>query len=166
MKFALLTLLSALVLTGQSARRAPSFALPDSKLAQHDILSYRGKVLLLDFMRTDCPRCGELAGTLEQLKREFGDRIVVLSIVTYPADNQTTVAKFAAANGLTTPMLFDCGQVTASYAKATPQSPTVHLPRLFVIGRDGSILHDFDYDEDEARLKPAPLSSLIRAVLK
>jgi len=45
-------LLSAQPLSG---RRAPSFSLPDSKLKQHDILDYRGKWLLLDFMQNDYP---------------------------------------------------------------------------------------------------------------
>ena len=36
-----------------SGRRAPSFSLSDSALKQHDILDYRGRWLLIDFMRTD-----------------------------------------------------------------------------------------------------------------
>ena len=40
-----------------AGRRAPSFSLPDSKLVQHDILDYRGKWLIVDFMKTDCPHC-------------------------------------------------------------------------------------------------------------
>jgi len=38
---------------GLSGRRAPSFALPDSNMKSYDILDYRGRWLLLDYMKTD-----------------------------------------------------------------------------------------------------------------
>src|ERR1700722_18277444 len=63
-----------------SGRRAPSFSLPDSSLTQHDILDYRGHWLLLDFMRTDCPHCAALSKVLEQVQKQFGAKIAVLSI--------------------------------------------------------------------------------------
>ena len=42
---------------------------------------YRGKVVLLDFMRTDCPKCKALTGVLEKVKAKYGDKIQVLTIV-------------------------------------------------------------------------------------
>jgi len=65
-----LLFVAALLLTGQSlsGRRAPSFALPDSTLKAFDLQDYRGRWLLLDFMKTDCPHCKALTQKLEQLK--------------------------------------------------------------------------------------------------
>jgi cytochrome oxidase Cu insertion factor (SCO1/SenC/PrrC family) len=57
---------------GLSGRRAPSFTLPDSNLKAYDILDFRGHWLLLDFMKTDCPRCKALTQILEQVKRHVG----------------------------------------------------------------------------------------------
>ena len=128
-------------------RRAPGFSLPDSKFKQHDMQDYRGKVVLIEFMRTDCPKCQELTKTLEQVRAKYGDKIQLLSIVTAPPDNQQTVSRYIAANKVTYPFLFDCGQVTASYLQITPQNPTAHFPHLLVIDKAGMIRRDLAGDD-------------------
>jgi hypothetical protein len=75
-----------------SGRRAPSFSLPDSTITQHDILDYRGKWLLLDFMKTDCPHCAVLSKTLEQIKTQFGPKVGILSVLISPPETTTTLA--------------------------------------------------------------------------
>jgi peroxiredoxin len=122
-------------------RRAPGFSLPDISLKQHDLQDYRGKVVIIDFMKTDCPHCQELTKTLEQIKAKYGDKIQVLSVVTLP-DNQTTVGRYIATHKATSPFLFDCGQMTASFLQITPKNPTVHLPHVVVVDRNGMIRRD------------------------
>src|SRR5204862_6034952 len=86
-----------------SGRRAPSFSLPDSKIVQHDILDYRGRWLIIDFMRTDCPHCKALSKTLEGVKKTYGAKLEILAI-TLPPDNTNTVAAYTAENHVTYPM--------------------------------------------------------------
>jgi peroxiredoxin len=131
-------------------RRAPGFSLPDITLKQHDLQDYRGKVVIIDFMKTDCPHCQELTKTLEQIKTKFGDKIQVLSVVN-PPDNQTTVGRYITAFKATSPFLFDCGQMTASFLQITPKNPTVHLPHVVVVDRNGMIRRDLA--EDAANLQ-------------
>ena len=38
-----------------SNRRAPGFSLPDLNHKQYDLGDYRGRVVLIDIMKTDCP---------------------------------------------------------------------------------------------------------------
>src|SRR5689334_17466218 len=95
---------------GLSNRRAPSFSLPDSALQQHDILDYRGNWLLLAFIHSECPVCVQLSTKLDGVKKKYGAKVAVLSIVT-PPENQTTVAKYLAQSKSTSPILFDSGQV-------------------------------------------------------
>ena len=144
MRFLLLAVVLALPAAAQSplGRRAPGFSLPDSQFRQHDIQDYRGKVVLIEFMRTDCPKCQELTKTLEQVRAKYGDKIQILSVVTAPPDNHGTVAKYVTANKITYPFLFDCGQMTASYLQITPKNPTVHFPHLLVIDKAGMIRRD------------------------
>jgi len=71
----------------------------------------------------------------------------VLSIA-IPPDSQTSVAHFVAERKVTTPVLFDCGQVSASYLKATPQNPRVNVPHVFLIDGQGMIRSDFGYEFD------------------
>ncbi len=129
-----------------SGRRAPGFALPDSNLNYHDPQDYRGRILIVDFMATNCPHCSTLSKTLEQVKSRYGGKVAVLSVVNPPADNQNTVARYVAAHKITSPVLFDCGQVAASYLKVTPQRPTFDVPHIFIIDQQGIIRHDYGYN--------------------
>jgi peroxiredoxin len=150
MRYFLALLASAALLfaSGElSGRRAPGFSLPDLHLRQHDLQDYRGKVVLIDIIQTTCPHCQQLADILEKVQAKYGDKIAVLS-VTIPPDNQTSVARFVAEHKVTNPVLFDCGQVSVSYLKATPQNPKVNVPHLFLIDGQGMIRNDFGYGFD------------------
>jgi peroxiredoxin len=142
----------ALSLCGAGAlRRAPGFCLPDQSLTWHDLQDYRGKVVLLDFMRTDCPHCQTLSGILEEAQRKYGQKIVVLSVVT-PPDTDKTVAAYIREHKLSGPFLFDSSQVAGSYIRPTPQRPSVTLPRLYIIDGNGMISRDFEYRPDTEKI--------------
>jgi peroxiredoxin len=144
-KIAIAFLGAALMLTGQglSGRRAPSFSLPDSSMKQHDLLDYRGRWLLVDFMRTDCPHCLELTKLLESKKAQFGAKVAVLAVVIAPPDNQATVAKYIATSKTTSPVVFDQGQMAISFFKATPTNSSFDTPHLFAINPQGMIVKDW-----------------------
>jgi cytochrome c biogenesis protein CcmG, thiol:disulfide interchange protein DsbE len=143
-------------------RRAPGFALPDSTLKYYDLQDFRGKVVLIDFMRTDCPKCQEVTKILEQAKAKFGDRIQILSVVNDRIDNAGTVKKYVAGNSATSPFLFDCGQMMAAYLQLTPQNPTVHFPHVVVVDKAGMIRRDLS--EDAATLQN--ITSAVEPLLK
>jgi peroxiredoxin len=132
-------------------RRAPGFALPDSTLKYYDLQDFRGKVVLIDFMRTDCPKCQEVTKILEQVKAKFGDRIQVLSVLNDRIDNAGTAKKYIAATNSTSPYVFDCGQMMAAYLQITPKNPTVHFPHVVVLDKTGMIRRDLA--EDAATLQ-------------
>ena len=145
-------ILTALVCAGTLAaagdlagRRAPGFALPDAGMRYHDLQDYRGRVVIIDFMATNCPHCARLSGVLEKVKARYGGKVAVLSVVNPPGDNQSTVARYAAAHKVTSPFLFDCGQVAASYLKITPQKPSFDVPHIFLVDQQGMIRHDYGY---------------------
>jgi peroxiredoxin len=144
-----------------SGRRAPSFSLPDSHFQQHDLLDYRGRWLLLDFMKTDCPHCQALSKLLESRKSQLGNRAAVLAIVIAPPENQATVARYVAETKTTAPIVFDQGQVAISYFKATPQNPSFDTPHLFAIDPNGMIVRDWNQNQVEARGFAAELEQLI-----
>lgn len=137
--FAIALVISSGLLPAQT-RRAPGFSLPSSNSRQEDLADYRGKFVLIDIMKTDCDHCGPFAKILEQAKVRYGSKIAVLSIAPAP-DNPTTAAKFIAANKITFPILFDCGQVVYSYVR----TPSVSMPRLYVVNPDGFIAREYVY---------------------
>jgi peroxiredoxin len=161
---ALATALSLLAAGDYSNRRAPGFSLTDSHYQQHDPQDYRGKVLLIDIMATGCPYCAHLVDTLVELKAKYGDKLAIISVVTAP-DNFQTGDAFAAQHGMTWPLVFDMGQMIASYLKVTPSSPGVHFPHLFVIDGSGTIRNDFGAEDGDA-LTAARLSAEIDKVAK
>jgi peroxiredoxin len=153
---------AALLLTGQglSGRRAPSFALPDSNLKQYDILDYRGRWLLLDFTKSDCPHCKSLAVALEQMKSKLGPKVAMLTIVV-PPDNTVSVAQYIAETRSTTPILFDSGQTAMWYFHATPARPKFDAPHLFAINPQGMMVRDWSQAEVEAPGFAAALQAVV-----
>jgi peroxiredoxin len=125
-----------------SGRRAPSFSLPDSKLVQHDILDYRGRWLIVDFMKTDCPHCKALSKTLEEVKAKYGSKIDILSVV-IPPENTASVGKYIAETHVTIPIVFDSSQVAVAYFKASPARPGFDTPHWFAIDPNGMIVSDW-----------------------
>ena len=149
---------------GLANRRAPSFSLPDSALKQHDILDYRGSWLLLDFMKTDCPVCKQLSIKLDGVKKKYGVKVAVLSIVITPPETQATVAKYVAETKTTTPIVFDSSQVAIAYFKATPQNPSFDSPHLFAINPTGLIVKDWVQPATEGLRVPGRAGSADRRV--
>lgn len=150
-----LTLFTALFLStalfGQASRRAPGFSLPDSKGQQHDLQDYRGKVVILEIMRSDCPHCKPFAKKLEQVKTFNAGKVAVISI-TNPPDSPAAVAKFSAAEKLTYPVLFDCGQVAFSYVRPNPLRPSINIPHIYLIDRDGIIRADYEFGPETTEI--------------
>ncbi len=158
--------LCAGIAAGQGPRRAPGFALPAADNRLFDLADYRGKVVLIDFMKTDCAHCGPFAQQLERVKNQYGDKIAVLSIVPAP-DSPVTVSKFTAVNKVTFPILFDCGQVTFSYIRPNPLNPSIELPRLYIVGPDGMILRDYLFGPNTQEIfRGGQLFKELAAILK
>lgn len=133
---------------GLSGRRAPSFALPDTSLKAYDILDYRGRWLVIDYMKTDRPASKSVSKELDQLKAHLGAKVAILSIV-LPPDNTATAAKYITETKTTIPILFDSGQTAMWYFKATPQRPSFDSPHLFVINPQGMIVRDWTQTDIE-----------------
>ncbi|MBI1786940.1 MAG: TlpA family protein disulfide reductase [Acidobacteria bacterium] len=127
-----------------SNRRAPGFSLPDSSSKQFDLLDYRGKLLIVDFMQVACPHCATFSAVLEKAKAKYGDKVAILSIVNPPSE-QKSVAKYIADHKVTTPIVFDCGQ--AAYSYLMPKSNSIAIPHVFLIDGQGMIRFDAGYNE-------------------
>ena len=140
-----LSVLSSLGAGEYSDRRAPGFSLPDADFTQHDLYDYREQVVVLNVMKTTCPHCGTLSTILDEAEKHYGGAVKVLCIVN-PPDNQHTVRQYLADHEISTTILFDSGQVVASYLKLTPQNPSFRTPHFFVIDQQGRIREDYSYE--------------------
>src|ERR1044071_8388564 len=122
--------------------RAPGFSLPDRSYRYHDPQDYRGQILIVEFMQTTCPHCAAFSKILEEVSAKYSGKVSVLSIVN-PPDSPEKVGQFAVANKISTPILFDCGQIAASYIHWAPgKSGGFDIPRVFIIDTAGIIRRD------------------------
>jgi len=139
-RIALILSIAALAVWG-AGRRAPGFALPDSRMQVFDLADYRGKIVLLEFMQTTCPHCNEFANVLHQVEQKYGSKVQILAVVKAPEDDAGKVAGYVAAHKVTYPILFDTGQMMFSYVR----SGTLGFPHLYVIDGNGDIRSDYGY---------------------
>ena len=141
----ILTLLSCagMALTAQQAlRRAPGFALPDAVTGQvRDLYDYRGKVVVLEFMKTTCPHCANFTDILMQAHQKYGDRVAILAVVNTNDDNPNSVKQYVTGHKVPYPVLFDMGQMAYSYVL----KPSMDLPSLYVIDQNGYIRSEYLY---------------------
>ena len=138
---AVLLCATALV-AADASRRAPGFSLPDSKVQQHDLADYRGKVVILEFMQTSCAHCEAFNPVLAQVQKKYGDRVAILGVVNPPSDINRVNA-YIVANKVTYPILMDCGQVAYSYLR----TGTFDTPHIYLIDANGGIRDDFGYSD-------------------
>ena len=115
-------------------RRAPGFCLIDTTGNWQDLADYRDKVVLVEIMQTNCPHCAAFSTVLNGLKMKYGNRLAILAIAN-PPDTPQTMLQFVNGHKLTYPLLFDQGQVAASYVR----SPSVDLPTVYLIDGKGMI---------------------------
>ena len=131
----------AAIAAADGPRRAPGFALPDSRMKVYDLYDYRGKVVLLEFMKTDCPHCADFAAVLEKVQQKFGDKVQILSVVNMKDETAQSVANYIAGHRVTYPLLFDAGQMAYSYVL----KPVLDYPQIYVIDAKGMIQRHYEY---------------------
>jgi len=130
-----------------SHRRAPGFSIVDAAMQQHDLADYRGKYVILDIMQTTCAHCQKFSEILEKISIQYRPKVQPLSLVV-PPDSLPIVQTYIRTHNITIPMLFDCGQVAASYLRIGPSRPTVTFPHAFLIDPQGNIVNDWGYDPE------------------
>jgi peroxiredoxin len=113
---------------------APGFHLPTLAGEGKDLVSYRGKVVVLNFWATWCPPCVAEMPSLERLHRTLGPE--GLAVVTVSTDEDEEILReFVARYELTLPVLLDPGGRVAAGAYRT-----TGYPETFVLDRRGVLL--------------------------
>jgi thiol-disulfide isomerase/thioredoxin len=135
---------------------APDFTLPivDSSGLTGNTLtlsSFRGKVVLIEFMEPWCPHCQHMAPVLAGLYSQYGSGNVVFISVAGPWNGATSgdAANFIRNYGSSWVYLYDSsGTVFSNYGVQS-------TPTFFVIGKSGSILTTFTGEQTSDTLSEA-----------
>jgi peroxiredoxin len=131
---------AALASAQQAPQRAPGFCLSDSTGQWRDLADYRGKVVIVEFMQTTCPHCANFTTKLTGFARKYGDKLQILSIALSP-DTPQTMMQYVNGHKQTWPLLFDMGQVAASYVRR----PDLNFPALWLVDGNGMIVNHWEY---------------------
>jgi len=113
---------------------APLFSLTDINGQKLDLVSYRGKVVLLDFWATWCAPCRTEIPHFIAMQNRYGSQgLQIIGISLDDSDNP--VKKFYAEQRMNYPVAVGDDKLADSYGGV------LGLPVAFIIDRDGRILH-------------------------
>jgi len=130
-----------------SSNSIPDFTLPEvgpNGLTGQSVTfsSFHGRVILLEFMESNCPHCEHMAPILSALYSQYGNNVVFISIVG-PWNGVTLqdTENFIRAYGVTWTTVYDSsGIVFSNYGiQATPT--------FFIISRDGLVSSTFQGEQ-------------------
>lgn len=137
---------------------APLFELDTSDGRKFALAAQRGKKLLLNFWATWCPPCRKELAEFAQNSEKLNNAGIVLAAVSVDAiENREQVLKFAAAQGLSFPILFADDEIVATY--------TVLNRHLFDRRRDLAIPTSFLVDEHGDIIKAYRGETPVSAIL-
>ena len=135
---------------------APDFTLPvvgpNGPTGQTITLSsFRGKVVLLEFMEPWCPHCQNMAPVLASLYAQYGvGNVVFISVAgNWEGATVNDVASFIHNYGTSWTYVYDSsGTVFSDYG--VTQTPT-----FYIIGKDGSVSSTFQGEQSVSALSGA-----------
>lgn len=112
---------------------ASDFTLTDVDGNPFRLSANRGKVVVLEFMRTTCPACITQESNLRELRSRFGDDVVMVMVSVDPAtDTDSLLGEHRDRNVPGWIAIGDRGQVYLSYSVQS-------TPTIFIIDKDGYI---------------------------
>jgi thiol-disulfide isomerase/thioredoxin len=138
---------------------APDFSLPvvgpNGPIGKSvSLSSFRGKVVLLEFMEPWCPHCQNIAPALEQLHNKYGDRVVFISVAgPWQGATADDTASFITKYGSTWTYVYDSSGTVMNTMYGVQSTPT-----FFIIGKDGSVVSSCNQGESCASQLDADLA--------
>jgi len=102
---------------------------------------FRGKVLVVDFWRTDCAPCRHLVPQLAELSRKYRDKgLEVIGLTSDDQADQENVVKFLKDKGADYLIGYDNQWLSTAFLKGTEDETGPPIPQVFVISRDGRVV--------------------------
>jgi thiol-disulfide isomerase/thioredoxin len=136
---------------------APDFSLPDLSGQTHNLSEKRGRIVILNFWSAECPFAERVDWELVRYLREWGGRVLLLTIAANANENEAQVAATARQRGLAPVFLGSRTEVPDAYEAQT-------TPHLFVVDADGILRYRGAFDDVTFRQRKATRSFLKDAV--
>jgi peroxiredoxin len=130
---------STLIATTPAPRKSPEFSISEPSGKQMPLSSFKGKVVVIEFLLTNCPHCMRVAKMIAELQGELGQR--GLQTIGIAFDNNISgkmVIRFSQELGVTYPIGCCTSAQVDSYLGRT-QTERLMVPQIVVIDRTGVI---------------------------
>jgi thiol-disulfide isomerase/thioredoxin len=157
---------SSVVATAPVPRKSPEFIIVEPSGKQTLLSSFKGKVVVVEFFLTNCPRCQRVTGTITKLHKELGPRgFQAIGIAFDKGINGPIVTELVQRLGVTYPVGYASSDKVDSYLGRQPLE-RFRVPQLVVIDRKG-IIRAQSRQTDEKNLEDENyLRNLIDSLLK
>ena len=136
--------------------QAPDWKLRDAEGREHTLADYRGKVVVMDFWATWCGPCIMAMPSIQALHEKYSKQGVVVLGISTKESGDADPAGFMKSKGFTYQLLVHGETLVDAYHADG-------LPTLYIIGKDGRIIHSERGYNKEAK---GELEHVVEAYLK
>src|ERR1043166_965993 len=147
-------------------RKAPELTITEPSGAQTLLSSYKGKVVVIEFLHTTCPHCQRASQVFTRLHKELGPRgFQPIGIAFNEGVDPVIVNNFVRQLGADYPIGISPRETVESYLGISVMTRYV-VPQIVVIDRKGMIRAQSDPGGTESLQDENSLRNLIDALLK
>jgi thiol-disulfide isomerase/thioredoxin len=162
--FGLITLVTPLA-AADVPRPSPEYAIKLTSGRQLLLSSYRGKVVALMFVSTDCPHCQDTCRLMEGLQKEYGPRGFQTLAVAFNTLAIMLVPEFIKVSGATFPVGYDERDPVFNYLQRSVTLRT-YVPIMVFIDRKGIIRGQFMGDDPFFADREKNIRSMIEKLIR
>lgn len=120
----------------------PDFTLQDFLGQNHQLSSYRGKVVMIHFWSATCPFVVRYDERLKQITADYQDKdVAVLAIDSNSNETLDQIKKVAEERNVNYPILIDPGNQIAD------QFGAITTPHVFIIDQEGKLVYEGAVDD-------------------
>ncbi len=146
-------------------RRSPEYAVKLTTGRQLLLSTYRGKVVALMFVSTDCPHCQDTCRFMESIQKEYRPRGLQTLAVAFNDMAMMLVPGFIGQTGASFPVGYDTRESVFSYLQR-PSNAQTYVPIMVFIDRHGMIRGQYVGDDKFFENSEKNIRSTLDTLLK
>jgi peroxiredoxin len=147
-------------------RTSPDFSIVEPSGKQTLLSSFKGKVVVIEFMMSVCPHCQRTSRTISKLYQELGPRgFQPIGIAFEPGVTPRMVTGFAQQSGITWLMGYSSPEAVDRYLGRSTMERLM-VPQIVVIDREGVVRAQSGSKSDPNLENEEYLRNLIESLLK
>ena len=146
-------------------RQSPEYAVKLTSGRQLLLSSYRGRVVVLMFVATDCPHCQAAARLMETIQKEYRPRGLQTLAVAFNDMAMMLVPGFIKQTGASFPVGYDARESVFSYLQL-PLTFRMFVPAMVFIDRQGMIRGQYLGDDKFFENTEKNIRSTLETLLK